>query len=152
MKLKRYGLPYMGSKSRIAPKIINLLPSADKLYDVFAGGCAITHAALLSGKWDKVIANDITDAPKLFEDEFAPYDVTAEIYALCVNEEVRKQGYATALMDKAEEIARKNGHKAVYLYWSQLEAPRWVLDWYYRRGYEAVGFSKHKIELIKKLV
>lgn len=68
MKLKRYGLPYMGSKSRIAPKIINLLPSAEKLYDVFAGGCAITHAALLSGKWSKVIANDITDAPKLFED------------------------------------------------------------------------------------
>lgn len=88
----------------------------------------------------------------MYEDEFGPHDVTAEIYALCVNEEVRKQGYATALMDKAEEIARKNGHKAVYLYWSQLESPRWVLDWYYRRGYEAVGFSKHKIELNKKLV
>lgn len=88
----------------------------------------------------------------MYEDEFGANNVTAEIYALWVNEEVRKQGYATALMDKAEEIARRNGHKAVYLYWTQLDTPRWVLDWYYRRGYEAVGFSKHKVELIKKLI
>ena len=33
--------------------------------DIFAGGCAITHAALEAG-WHKVIANDISDAPELF--------------------------------------------------------------------------------------
>ena len=63
-----YGLPYMGSKSDIAKNIVDILPAADILIDLFAGGCAITHAALLSGKWKKIIANDITDSPSLFLD------------------------------------------------------------------------------------
>lgn len=62
-----YGIPYMGSKSRIAKRIIDVLPAADTLVDLFAGGCAITHAALLSGKWNNVIANDLGDAPLLFK-------------------------------------------------------------------------------------
>lgn len=45
-----------------------LLPPATHLYDVFAGGCAVTHAALLSGKFKEVHANDITDSVTLFED------------------------------------------------------------------------------------
>lgn len=62
----RLGLPYQGSKRRIAAKIVGLFPGAPVLVDVFAGGCAVTHAALLSGKFDKVIANDLSDAPQLF--------------------------------------------------------------------------------------
>lgn len=62
----KYGLPYQGSKRRIANKIVALLPPAPVLVDVFAGGCAVTHAALESGKFDRVIANDLSDAPELF--------------------------------------------------------------------------------------
>lgn len=62
----QYGLPYKGSKSRIAPEIISHLPAADTLYDLFAGGCAITHAALESGKWNKIVASDITPYPCVF--------------------------------------------------------------------------------------
>lgn len=62
----KLGLPYRGSKRRLAAKVIDLLPSASVLVDVFAGGCAVTHAALLSGKFDRVIANDLSDAPELF--------------------------------------------------------------------------------------
>lgn len=65
---KKYGLPYQGSKSKLAERIVALLPPATHLYDVFAGGCAITHAALLSGKFKEVHANDFTDSVKLFED------------------------------------------------------------------------------------
>ena len=54
-----YGLPYKGSKSLIATKVLEHLPSAPVLVDLFCGGCAIAHAALLSGKFDKVIINDI---------------------------------------------------------------------------------------------
>ena len=61
-------MPYQGSKSKLADKIVALLPPATHLYDVFAGGCAITHAALESGKFQHVYANDITDSVKLFED------------------------------------------------------------------------------------
>ena len=63
-----YGLPYKGSKNRIAKKILDVLPAAPVLYDVFAGGCAITHAALLSGKYSRVVANDINGMiPHAFE-------------------------------------------------------------------------------------
>ena len=63
-----YGLPYKGSKNRIAKKILEVLPAAPVLYDVFCGGCAITHAALLSGKYSRVVANDINSMiPHAFE-------------------------------------------------------------------------------------
>ena len=57
----RYGVPYQGSKNSIATKIISFLPPAEKFYDLFAGGCAMTHAALVSGKYKTVIANDLYD-------------------------------------------------------------------------------------------
>lgn len=58
---KSYGICYMGSKNALAERIVALLPSASHLIDVFAGGCAITHCALKSGKWQHVHANDINE-------------------------------------------------------------------------------------------
>ena len=67
--VENYGLPYAGSKSRIAHWVIDNLPSGRVLIDAFAGGCAITHRALLSHKWQTVIANDINGKyPQLFAD------------------------------------------------------------------------------------
>ena len=66
---ENYGLPYTGSKSRIAHWVIDNLPHGRVLIDAFAGGCAITHRALLSKKWQTVIANDINGKyPQLFAD------------------------------------------------------------------------------------
>lgn len=65
---KRYGILYSGSKNKICERIIDILPPADNFYDLFAGGCAVTHRALLSGKYNNVIANDINDMPLLFKD------------------------------------------------------------------------------------
>ena len=65
----RYGIPYKGSKNKIAEKVVAFLPSGERLVDICAGGCAITHAALLSGKWGSVLANDIDPMPlRLFDD------------------------------------------------------------------------------------
>lgn len=68
---KNYGLPYMGSKNRIAKELITEIiwnePNAQIFIDLFAGGCAMSHAAILSGKFKKVIANDINEMPKLFK-------------------------------------------------------------------------------------
>ena len=63
-----WGIPYQGTKSRLAPWIIDHLPAGPVLVDVFAGGCAVTHCALVSGKWDRVVANDVGDAPRVFAD------------------------------------------------------------------------------------
>ena len=64
----RYGAPYQGSKNQIARWVIDNLPEDKILVDLFAGGCAVTHAAMLWGKWDRIVANDIGDAPELFCD------------------------------------------------------------------------------------
>ena len=63
----KYGLPYRGSKSRIAADIVEHLPSGTALYDLFAGGCAVTHAAMIAGRWDRYVVNDIQGyMPELF--------------------------------------------------------------------------------------
>ena len=69
---KNFGLPYMGSKNRIAKELITEIiwnePNAKIFIDLFAGGCAMSHAAILSGKFKQVIANDINAMPTLFKD------------------------------------------------------------------------------------
>lgn len=58
-KKQTYGVPYSGSKNKLAEDIIALLPKGKRLVDLFAGGCAITHCALLSGKWESILNNDL---------------------------------------------------------------------------------------------
>ncbi|MDE6679073.1 MAG: DNA adenine methylase, partial [Ruminococcus sp.] len=57
--MKNYGMPYKGSKNQIAEKIISVLPEADYFVDLFGGGGAMSHCAVLSGKYKKVIYNEI---------------------------------------------------------------------------------------------
>lgn len=61
-----YGVPYKGSKNSIAEQIVAILPPASTLYDVFAGGCAITHCALLQQRYQHYVMVDSTDIPQVF--------------------------------------------------------------------------------------
>lgn len=56
---RNLGISYKGSKSKIAEKIVGLLPRAEHFYDLFAGGCAISHCALLKNKYQHIHINDI---------------------------------------------------------------------------------------------
>lgn len=38
----RYGVPYRGSKNKIADWVVDHLPDGKTLVDLFAGGCAVT--------------------------------------------------------------------------------------------------------------
>ena len=67
----RYGISYMGSKNKLAERIVAILPKATHLYDVFCGGCAIAHCAALSGKFEHIHINDKSDMPQLFMDAVA---------------------------------------------------------------------------------
>lgn len=49
----------MGSKNRIAEKIVSQLPPATHFYDLFGGGGSITHCALLSGKYQYIHYNEL---------------------------------------------------------------------------------------------
>lgn len=64
--MKQYGLPYKGSKHKIAMWVVNNLPRNEHFYDLFGGGCAVTHAAILSRRYEHYHVNDITPVPMLF--------------------------------------------------------------------------------------
>ena len=64
-----YGLPYKGSKNKLAPKIFELFPQKKNFYDLFCGGCAMTHYGMLHNKFEKFIINDLNPmCPTLFFD------------------------------------------------------------------------------------
>ena len=70
-----FGLPYMASKNRIAKWVCDILPNANTLYDLFAGGGAITHCASLNLKYNNYIVNDLNSLcikgmKKAFNGEF----------------------------------------------------------------------------------
>ena len=48
-----------GSKSKLADRIVSLSPRATHLYDLFCGGSAISHCALLKNKYQHIHINDI---------------------------------------------------------------------------------------------
>ena len=52
-------IPYKGSKSKIAVNIIDILPPAETFVDLFAGGGAMTTAAILSHKYKRYIMSDV---------------------------------------------------------------------------------------------
>lgn len=61
IKVKKYGLPYKGSKSRIVDALAEAIPykGVDNFYDVFAGGCAVTHKMLLEMRYKRYFCNDL---------------------------------------------------------------------------------------------
>lgn len=69
-----YGIGYKGSKSRIAKEILQALPAGRRLVDLFGGGFAITHCAMLEypEKWGGYLCCDIDPLLKpLLEDAIA---------------------------------------------------------------------------------
>lgn len=100
----RYGMPYKGSKNSIAKWIISNLPESDTLADLFCGGGAITHAAILSGRYKRIMMNDIDGRlPRLFCDSIAGKYTTET---------------QTAFVDRATFNARKMQDAYIALIWS----------------------------------
>lgn len=56
--MKSYGVPYKGSKDKIAERILSLFPSKKNFYDLFGGGGAMTCCAIAKGKFSKCHYNE----------------------------------------------------------------------------------------------
>ena len=56
--MKAYGIPYMGSKDKIADSLLKAIPSGKRFVDLFGGGFAMSECALRSGKYEYVLYND----------------------------------------------------------------------------------------------
>ena len=63
-----YGLPYLGSKSSISEWVVDHFPEAENYYELFAGGCAATHVAILSNKFKNYYVNDWENTVQTFVD------------------------------------------------------------------------------------
>lgn len=59
MSTRTYGVPYMGSKNKIAGRLFQKMPTAENFYDLFCGGCAMTQFAMKEGRFKNVYANDL---------------------------------------------------------------------------------------------
>lgn len=62
-KDKRFGLSYMGSKSRFWRWLLQRIPACGTFYDLFAGGCSVGHMMGHFGKCEKVVFNDVNSMP-----------------------------------------------------------------------------------------
>ena len=75
-----YGIPYMGSKSRICEKVCSIFPKAQNFYDLFGGGFSITHYMVQNRSKDfesfhfNEIRPGICDLVKKAIDGFYNYD------------------------------------------------------------------------------
>lgn len=54
-----YGLPYCGSKNRIARKVVDAIPRTPIFIDMMCGGGAISHRVIESRPQTSVHMNDI---------------------------------------------------------------------------------------------
>lgn len=114
-----YGLPYMGSKSRICEWLMAHLPPAETFVDLFAGGCAVTHAALLSGRYQHFLANDIQgEYPRLFL-RLATEGLKPEEFYPVSREEFEFRKAADPLIRLVWSFG--NNEKKGYLYANELE-------------------------------
>ena len=57
--MAKFGIPYMGSKSKLALDLIGVMPTGRRFVDLFGGGFAMSHCAYLSGRFEEVYYNDI---------------------------------------------------------------------------------------------
>ena len=60
-KEKRFGLSYMGSKSRFWRWLLQRIPSCGTFYDLFAGGCSVGHMMGHFSRCEKVVFNDVNN-------------------------------------------------------------------------------------------
>lgn len=96
--MARWGLPFRGSKSKIAEKILTLLPVGHRFVDLFGGGGAMSHCA--TRYYRQVLYNDIDP-------------LTVEYFTKAINGD-----YDIRWIDRAEFNKLKNKDPIVKYIWS----------------------------------
>nr|DAG85770.1 MAG TPA: DNA adenine methylase [Caudoviricetes sp.] len=123
-----YGLPYMGSKNKIAEWVVGHFPEKNHFYDLFAGGCAVTHCAMLKSKFKTFTINDISKMTELFTDAISGK------YAAEKRWISRKDFFALKDNDEYVRICWSFGNKGRnYLYSKEIEP--WKKALHYARVY-----------------
>ena len=90
----------------------------------------IVQKCLMSCAFFKLVEKDGKASCTIWLDE-AP-----TICDLYVNEDQRRQGYATDMLQMCEDLVKAEGYPGVFLY---TDEGRWLVDWYERKGYKRTG-------------
>lgn len=88
-----------------------------------------------------IVADGVASVQLELWDKQQDFGGTVWLYALWVNEDSRRKGYARALLERAEQIAKQYGHDSIHMDWKEADTPREVLQWYMRCGYNDIAFS-----------
>jgi site-specific DNA-adenine methylase len=82
--IKGLGLPYMGSKRQLAPKIVDFIlkenPDCKYIYDLFGGGAAVSFEFLQRQQIEKVFYNDLNTGVTALLCEIQDNGVTDKYY------------------------------------------------------------------------
>ena len=106
----------MGSKNKIAEWVVSHFPERKHFYDLFAGGCAVTHCAMLKSKFNTYTINDISRMTELFTDAISGK------YAAEKRWISRKDFFALKDNDEYVRICWSFGNKGKdYLYSKEIE-------------------------------
>lgn len=157
---KRYGIGYQGSKNKVAEWVVSNLPPATRLYDLFAGGCAITHCAMMQGKYKEIVCNDVTDSAIFF------YDALDGKYNDRVNQWVSRADFERLKsVDPCIRICWSFGHdQKSYLFakekepymkalWDMAHAtsPAQILSLYMKVLKEKAKVNSYRLECLERL-
>ena len=130
----RYGVPYMGSKNSIAKALCEQIPvhGFKHFYDLFAGGCAITHRMLELGNFETYTINDIDgDGIELFLNAIRGEYSKPEYYKWVSREEFEQKKRCDAFIKLCWSFGNKG---QTYLYGRQIEP--WKKALHYAVVYE----------------
>ena len=130
----RYGVPYMGSKNSIAKALCEQIPvhGFKHFYDLFAGGCAVTHRMLELGNFETYTINDIDgDGIELFLNAIRGEFSKPEYYKWVSREEFEQKKRCDAFIKLCWSFGNKGN---TYLYGRQIEP--WKKALHYAVVYE----------------
>ena len=104
---QKYGIPYTGNKQRIASYIFEHLPNGKRFVDLFGGGGAMTHYAMLNcqDKFDSFLYNDINP-------------LVTDLFKRAVNGEFNPRTFKPRFITKEEYIRTHNNDGYVAYIWS----------------------------------
>lgn len=118
----------MGSKNKIAEWVVGHFPEKKHFYDLFAGGCAVTHCAMLKSKFETFTINDISKMTEFFTDAISGKYADEKRWIS------RKDFFALKDNDDYVRICWSFGNKGTdYLYSKEIEP--WKKALHYARVY-----------------
>jgi site-specific DNA-adenine methylase len=124
----RYGLPYQGSKSKIAEEIAEQIPRGNCFVDLFCGGGAISHYMMEHNRYKSYVMNDITNSALAFRrilekgsSDFRDWVSREDFFKLgsSVDDTIRKMIWSfgndqrTYIYSEANEKGKKALHYAI---------------------------------------